>query len=293
MLRAPFAGLVMLRSSERRIEDTDLTGTGPVAVVFTIADEDPPAVFARVEATYQSLQTAGELERFDFHVLSESTDPDRRVAEEVAWSEARRRLDAPGRMFYRHRAAHSFARFCRTRSGDYRYAISIARERASSAAVLLHALAALEAHRDLSRLDIVPATVATVRLYEPVFPGANDERHHHRVARLEILPERRRAVLLVPDESTTLPVPPTSQSAPPAFIDALVDPAVNAMHLRLLGRRARRAAADRLSAKLLEHGPTALSDAEKMEILEDPQTLRELHAAVWSGAAANWPERAS
>jgi len=44
-------------------------------------------VFAGLEASYRSLAATPELRHFDFYVLSDTSDPERQVEEEVAWSQ--------------------------------------------------------------------------------------------------------------------------------------------------------------------------------------------------------------
>lgn len=73
------------------------------AVVMPIHNEDPAAVFAHVQATYESIAATGHLDAFDFFVLSDSTRAEAWVAEELAWSELCRRVGGQGRIFYRRR----------------------------------------------------------------------------------------------------------------------------------------------------------------------------------------------
>src|SRR5690606_12038904 len=69
------------------------------ALVFPIYNEDVQRVFAGIQAVYQSLATTGHINRFDFFVLSDSTDPSKWVEEERAWFDIARRLDALDRIF--------------------------------------------------------------------------------------------------------------------------------------------------------------------------------------------------
>ncbi|RUO87134.1 glucans biosynthesis glucosyltransferase MdoH, partial [Corallococcus sp. AB018] len=75
---------------------TEEEATGPLtrrtAVVMPVYNEDPSAVFAHVQATYESIAATGQLDAFDFYVLSDSTRAESWVAEELAWSELCRRV---------------------------------------------------------------------------------------------------------------------------------------------------------------------------------------------------------
>ena len=77
--------------------------TSRTSVVMPIHNEDPAAVFANVQATYESVAATGHLNAFDFYVLSDSTRPEAWVAEELAWAELCRRVGGQGRIFYRRR----------------------------------------------------------------------------------------------------------------------------------------------------------------------------------------------
>lgn len=77
------------------------------AIVMPIYNEDTRRVFAGIAATYRSVAATGALDRFDFFVLSDTTDPDIWVAEEALWHDTCRALGAGGRLFYRHRAANT------------------------------------------------------------------------------------------------------------------------------------------------------------------------------------------
>src|SRR5690606_38477299 len=46
------------------------------ALVMPICNEDVPRVFAGLRATYESMAATGQLEHFDFFVLSDSNQPD-------------------------------------------------------------------------------------------------------------------------------------------------------------------------------------------------------------------------
>ena len=60
-------------------------------------------VYEGLRATYESLERTGQLDRFDFFILSDSTDPDKWVEEERRWYDLIRDLDALGKIYYRRR----------------------------------------------------------------------------------------------------------------------------------------------------------------------------------------------
>lgn len=93
--------------------------TSKTAVLVPIHNEDPVAVCANVEAMYESLAKTGQLDSFHFFLLSDTTDPDIWVAEEMEWAALCERLSATGQIFYRRRPqntgkkAGNVAEFCR------------------------------------------------------------------------------------------------------------------------------------------------------------------------------------
>ena len=76
----------------------------------------------------------------------------------------------------------------------------------------------------------------------------------------------------------------------PGFVDAVVDPAVNALmcasaHGHPHMPPASRKAGDTLVRQALRRGPDALTDKQKQLLLDDPRLLSALHFAVWSEAS--------
>jgi membrane glycosyltransferase len=72
------------------------------ALLLPTYNEEPHRVMSRLQAIYESVAETGQIEHFDFFVLSDSTDPDVWVLEEAAYLTLARATDAR-RVFYRHR----------------------------------------------------------------------------------------------------------------------------------------------------------------------------------------------
>jgi membrane glycosyltransferase len=73
--------------------------TTRTAVVMPVYNEDPIQVLAGLEATFRSLIKTGEGAKFDFFILSDTTDAETAAAEESSWVALCRRLDAEGKIF--------------------------------------------------------------------------------------------------------------------------------------------------------------------------------------------------
>jgi membrane glycosyltransferase len=89
------------------------------------------------------------------------------------------------------------------------------------------------------------------------------------------------------------PVLPVLRETPPSrFVQALVDPYVNALHRSLLPEREppgkrRRHYLEGLIHQMEEEGPDSLSPMQKRELIADPETLLRLHALFWSRPPAH------
>jgi membrane glycosyltransferase len=99
------------------------------ALIMPIYNEDVSQVFARVRAIHESLVDTGESTRFDIYVLSDTTDPETWIAEEVAWNAVCCDVRGWGRIFYRHRPSNkghksgNIADFCRRWGYLYDYMV--------------------------------------------------------------------------------------------------------------------------------------------------------------------------
>ena len=99
------------------------------AVVMPVYNEESGRVFAGIRATYESVEQTGRLNRFDFFVLSDTTDPDTWVSEELGFADLRRQVSDADRLFYRNRRENTerkmgnIADFCATWGERYRYMV--------------------------------------------------------------------------------------------------------------------------------------------------------------------------
>lgn len=105
---AAIAGFVMLIVKARQPglrppPPGDARLASRTAVVMAIYNEDTNRVFANMQAIYESVAAAGQGHAFDFYMLSDTTNPDIWVAEELAWHALSARLGPGARVFYRRR----------------------------------------------------------------------------------------------------------------------------------------------------------------------------------------------
>ena len=156
------------------------------AIVMPICNENVPRVFAGLRATFESLARTGELAHFDFFVLSDTNDPDARVAEVAAWNALCREVDGYGRIFYRwrqhriKRKSGNIADFCRRWGSRYRYMIVLDADSVMSGACITTLVRLAEANPDAGIIQTAPRAAGrdtlharmqqfATRMYGPLF----------------------------------------------------------------------------------------------------------------------------
>lgn len=93
------------KSLLRRHPDTALATTplARTAVVMPIYNEPVNRTLGGLRAIYRAIERTGQLEHFDFYILSDSREPDVWLSEQAAWQRLCDELGAGGRLFYRRR----------------------------------------------------------------------------------------------------------------------------------------------------------------------------------------------
>ena len=76
--------------------------TARTAMLMPTYNEDPHHLMARLRAMYESVEATGSGEKFDWFLLSDTTDPDIWICEEKTFIRLRHAVDAD-RLYYRHR----------------------------------------------------------------------------------------------------------------------------------------------------------------------------------------------
>jgi membrane glycosyltransferase len=140
------------------------------AIIMPIANEAVAGVFARVRATYESVCRTGQGERFDFFVLSDSADPDLRVAEVGAWFDLCREVGF-GNIFYRwrphriKRKSGNVADFCRRWGRRYRYMIVLDADSVMTGDCITRLVQIAEANPDVGILQTAPKATGRDTFY--------------------------------------------------------------------------------------------------------------------------------
>jgi membrane glycosyltransferase len=177
--------VVLLRTDRLTIsrldEGRDATAVplARTAVVMPICNEDVSRVFAGLRATYRSLRETGELDHFDFYVLSDTGDPDVWVEEEEAWARWQRDTGDFDRIHYRRRRANikrktgNIADFCRRWGRNYRYMLVLDADSVMSGETVVRLARLMEHRREVGIIQTAPQIINRESLYARIQQFAN------------------------------------------------------------------------------------------------------------------------
>jgi len=166
-------GFVMLL---RRRDTYEITATLPpgepvaallpaTALLIPIYNEDVSRVYEGLRAMYLALAGAGTLSRFDFFILSDSTDPNKWIEEEVGWIDLCKQLNGFGRIFYRkrhiplNRKSGNISDFCRRWGKRYRYMVVLDADSLMEPRTLARMVQLMEANPQTGILQTAPQPI--------------------------------------------------------------------------------------------------------------------------------------
>ena len=167
-------------------EDEARPVDAPTAIVMPVFNEDTSRIMEGLRVIYRSLEATGQLQAFDFYILSDTTNPNRWIEEESAWVALTRQLGAHGRIFYRKRRvnlnkkAGNLADFCRRWGRRYRYMVVLDADSIMTGDAIVKMVRLMERNSGAGIIQTVPHLVngETIfarlqqfasRLYGPVF----------------------------------------------------------------------------------------------------------------------------
>lgn len=160
-------------SASKRTREVIAECPSRCAVLVPIYNEDAGDVFARVEAMAQDLHHSGAGGSFDFYVLSDSTDAERWLDEELAWADLVRRLGqdqiettkSMPKVFYRRRPinegrkAGNIADFCSNWAGHHRFMVVLDADSLMAAATMIEMVRRMNRDDRLGILQVAPRPV--------------------------------------------------------------------------------------------------------------------------------------
>lgn len=156
--------------------DTPLTST---AVIMPICNEDADEVFARLRATYLSVRDTGQLEHFDFYILSDSYSPEKWVEEELAWARLCREVDGFERIHYRRRRyrvkkkSGNVVDFLRRWGDRHEYMIVLDADSVMAGSTLVTLVQAMQRNPRVGIIQTLPYTAGMGSLYARMQQFAN------------------------------------------------------------------------------------------------------------------------
>ncbi|ACA19818.1 glycosyl transferase family 2 [Methylobacterium sp. 4-46] len=148
--------------------------TRRTAVVMPVYNEATARTFAAIEAMRESIEATGEGARFDYWILSDSTQADAWIAEERAFLALRERLGAGARLYYRHRPknhhrkAGNIADFVTRWGGHYDHMLVLDADSLMSGECVVRLAAAMEADPDAGIVQSLPLIINRNTLFARV-----------------------------------------------------------------------------------------------------------------------------
>jgi membrane glycosyltransferase len=145
------------------------------AIIMPICNEDIAEVFAGLRATCESLAATGRQQLFDVFVLSDTSNPALREAEQRAFVRLRAMLGEPegegSRLFYRwrrrrtKRKAGNVADFCRRWGRRYRYMVVLDADSTMSGDALVDLVRLMEQHPHAGIIQTLPQVARPATLH--------------------------------------------------------------------------------------------------------------------------------
>jgi membrane glycosyltransferase len=140
------------------------------AVLLPTYNENPHHLMARLRAIHESVDATSHGERFDWFVLSDTTDPDVWIAEEKAFL-ALRQASGAQRLYYRHRAdntarkAGNIAEWIMRFGGVYDFMIVLDADSLMSGDTIVRMVHAMEANPRAALVQTLPVIVNARSLF--------------------------------------------------------------------------------------------------------------------------------
>ncbi|HVI58627.1 MAG TPA: glucans biosynthesis glucosyltransferase MdoH [Luteimonas sp.] len=135
------------------------------ALLMPTYNEDPERLMAGLQAIHESLAATGQLERFDFFVLSDTRNAGIQQAERAAFAALRERLGPQARVYYRlrddnhERKAGNISEWVRRWGGAYPHFLILDADSLMTGTTIVRLAGAMEAHQDVALVQTLPVIV--------------------------------------------------------------------------------------------------------------------------------------
>ncbi|MFY9736755.1 MAG: glucans biosynthesis glucosyltransferase MdoH, partial [Rhodoplanes sp.] len=141
------------------------------ALLLPTYNEDARRLMSRLQAIYESVEATGQGDAFDFFVLSDTTDPDIWIAEEIEFFALRTRV-GEAQLFYRRRAenterkAGNIGDWVTRFGGCYAQMIVLDADSLMTGDTVVRLAAAMEAHPHVGLIQTFPVIVNGTTLFQ-------------------------------------------------------------------------------------------------------------------------------
>jgi membrane glycosyltransferase len=141
------------------------------ALLLPTYNEDARRVMARLEAIYESIEATGQGDKFDFFVLSDTTDPDIWIAEEIAFFALRSRV-GDASLFYRRRVenverkAGNIGEWVTRFGGRYAQMIVLDADSLMTGDTVIRLAKAMETHPHVGLIQTFPVILNGTTLFQ-------------------------------------------------------------------------------------------------------------------------------
>ncbi len=141
------------------------------ALLMPTYNEDPRRLLAGLQAIYESVAETGQLEQFDFYVLSDTRREDIGAAEEQAFAELCNAVNGHDRLFYRRRGDNSgrkagnIADWVRRFGGGYPQMLILDADSLMTGDTIVRLVAGMEHNPDVGLIQTLPAVIGGRTLF--------------------------------------------------------------------------------------------------------------------------------
>ena len=172
--------LVLARGSDKHSvtasvgADLVIPADARCAILMPICNEDVARVFAGLQATIESVDATDAAGTFDFFILSDTSDPDTRVAEVEAWRNVCVAVGGYGRVFYRRRThrikrkSGNVADWCRRWGSRYKTMVVMDADSVMSGECLKRLVQLMEARPNAGIIQTAPRASGRETLYSRI-----------------------------------------------------------------------------------------------------------------------------
>lgn len=158
-------GFFKVISQHKPLDEEPVSLTKRTAVLMPTYNEQPGRIFSAIETMAKAIQAQGEGAAFDWFVLSDTTDVEVAIAEEVALQTLRHRLGSEVNVYYRRRVkneakkAGNVADFCKRWGGAYDHLLVLDADSLMEAKTMITLARRMEADPDAGLIQTIPQLI--------------------------------------------------------------------------------------------------------------------------------------